>query len=101
MRLIDADALKTEFDRYYDTCFRMYVIADNKSSKDKWEGKSLGVNWGRNIITDAPTVDAVEVVRCAECINRGAMLDNMFYCHTNKRWHEPNHYCGYGRKEGN
>ena len=45
--------------------------------------------------------DIVKVVRCAECINRGTQFDDVFYCHMNKRWHEPNHYCGYGRKEGN
>lgn len=58
MRLIDADALKEVFDERYDSAFMQMHTRDNK---EYWNGVCGGVNWGRNIIADAPTVDAVEV----------------------------------------
>lgn len=54
MRLIDADALRNEYcreclpDKAYDCRF------------DPWCGTMMWVN-------EAPTIDAVPVVRCAEC----------------------------------
>ena len=63
-RLIDANALKALFDERYDDAFiQMYA----RLNKEYWDGVCGGVNWGRNTIADAPTVDAVEVVRCKDC----------------------------------
>ena len=56
MRLIDADALKDSFDERYDSAFMQMHTRDNK---EHWNGVCGGVNWGRNTIADAPTVDAV------------------------------------------
>lgn len=64
-RLIDANALKASFDERYDDAFMQSHTRPNIAW---WEGYSAGVNWGRNTIADAPTVDAVEVVRCKDCI---------------------------------
>ena len=47
MRLIDADALLAEYDRQHEG----------------EPGKA------RKLIEDAPNVDAVEVVRCKECVS--------------------------------
>ena len=47
MRLIDADALLAEYDRQHEG----------------EPGKA------RKLIVDAPNVDAVEVVRCKECVS--------------------------------
>lgn len=58
-RLIDANALKALFDERYDCAFMQSHTRPNIAH---WEGVSIGVNWGRNTIADAPTVDAVEVV---------------------------------------
>ena len=58
-RLIDANALKAIFDERYDTAF---VQERTRENKEHWNGYCTGVNWGRNTIADAPTVDAVEVV---------------------------------------
>ena len=58
MRLIDANALKALFDERYDDAFMQMHTRPNIAH---WEGVSIGVNWGRNTIADAPTVDAVEV----------------------------------------
>ena len=58
-RLIDANALKALFDERYDHAFMQSHTRPNIAH---WEGYSIGVNWGRNTIADAPTVDAVPVV---------------------------------------
>ena len=58
-RLIDANALKAIFDKRYDTAFMQERTRTNAAW---WDGYATGVNWGRNTITDVPTVDAVEVV---------------------------------------
>lgn len=68
-RLIDANALKASFDERYDDAFMQSHTRPNIAW---WEGYSAGVNWGRNTIADAPTVDAVEVVRsCPSAITQG------------------------------
>ena len=56
------------------------------------------------ILREAPTVDAVEVVRCREC-KQGEIDDqdfpNQYYCHAGCGWNEGDFYCAYGeRKEG-
>ena len=55
-------------------------------------------------IEAAPTVDAVEVVRCREC-KQGEIDDQDFpdeyYCHAGCGWNKGDFYCAYGeRKEG-
>lgn len=59
MRIIDADALKALFDERYDDAFMQSHTRPNIAH---WEGYSCGVNWGRNTIADAPTIDAEPVV---------------------------------------
>ena len=55
-------------------------------------------------IESAPTVDAVEVVRCREC-KQGEIDDpdfpDEYYCHEGCGWNKGDFYCAYGeRKEG-
>ena len=57
-----------------------------------------------NCVEDAPTVDAVEVVRCKECVS------SMYFPHTEKCWCkapfgmvgntpvDPNGFCSYGER---
>lgn len=65
MRLIDADALK-EHVKKYTSVFAKY-------------------DWREicEMLNDAPTVDAVEVVRCKDC----------YYCVTEKSFGKVYHYC--------
>ena len=70
MRLIDADALLAEYDRQHEG----------------EPGKA------RKLIEDAPTVDAVEVVRCKDCKHRYSDSwceyvddDDNFYCARGER----------------
>jgi hypothetical protein len=75
MRLIDADALKALFDEQYDTAFMQMHTRDNI---EHWNGVCAGVNWGRNTMAEAPTVDAVPVVHGRwETHNQ---IDSVFYC---------------------
>ena len=55
-------------------------------------------------LNNAPTIDAVPVVRCREC-KQGEIDDpdfpDQYYCHAGCGWNNGNFYCSYGeRKEG-
>ena len=63
-RLIDANALIELFDERNSDIFIQYHTRENK---EYWWGMNGGINWGVNTINNAPTVDAVEVVRCKDC----------------------------------
>lgn len=97
-RLIDANALIS----YIDECsqesrFRVYY------------------GYAKSFIDDAPTVDAVEVVRCRECKHhrdkneqeQKYLVEDILICispdATDDCWNAvwPDHFCSYGeRKEG-
>ena len=81
MRLIDADALEDEF------------------------GVSDADIIAKEIIRDAPTIDAVPVVRCKDCKKRGTQDCAMWYqcsvCEGQWSWETNEGFCSYGeRKEG-
>ena len=51
----------------------------------------------KEFIDDAPTVDAVEVVRCGECKH----ADAYYHCDYSAVWNSKNDYCSHGvRKDG-
>lgn len=61
-------------------------------------------NYAMLILREAPTVDAVEVVRCRNC-KQGEVDDQDFpdeyYCHAGCGWNNGDFYCAYGeRKDG-
>lgn len=95
MRLIDADALLNEFLKRYTERERNrnLVFAACEIKQDF-----------ADMISDFPTVDAVEVVRCREC-KQGEIDDpdfpDEYYCHAGCGWNKGDFYCAYGeRKEG-
>ena len=84
MRLIDADAL---------------IALIKKRIKN-----SMIIGWLCSIIRDAPTIDAVPVIRCKDCIRRYDtdecpmcfLIEGKYYEYTNE-----NGFCDRGeRKEG-
>lgn len=86
MRLINADALK-------DKC---YITVN-------------GVTIGRNNyvmfheIDDAPTIDAVEVVRCKDCKYGEKRIEDYRCWMLDEDWDirfSPMHFCSYGRRKG-
>ena len=79
MRLIDADALLAEYDRQH-------------------EGQT---GTARKLIEDAPTVDAVEVVRCKDCRH----MEKSQYGRYCQIWgmyngHGDDGFCCYGERKG-
>ena len=61
-------------------------------------------NYATLILREAPTVDAVPVVRCRECAIGEIdeqLLPGQYYCRIVDRWNNGDFYCAYGeRKEG-
>ena len=78
MRLIDADALKENF-----------INTDAN-------GINLAIDrYALKCIEDAPTIDAVSVVRCKECVRR---KNNGFCLEHNRYEKNDNGYCNYGER---
>lgn len=80
MRLIDADALGV------GRCSRDILPADYCAG---WNGLI-------NIINDAPTVDAVPVVRCKDCKHYRNYPDGL--CYLCAVCVEPDDFCSYGER---
>ena len=60
-------------------------------------------NYATLILREAPTVDAVEVVRCAQCKHFKRNLENDTYCSSVNGLTDPQEddFCSYGeRKDG-
>ena len=82
MRLIDADNLNFTFDR---CCF---------SEED--EQYVQGVDDAIGVVNNAPTIDAVPVVRCRECIHRdGTPGQPNILC---GQMHDDD-FCSYGQRK--
>lgn len=95
-RLIDANALKASFDEQYDSAFMQMHTRDNK---EYWDGFCGGVNWARNELTDTPTVDVIEGVRCKDCKH---WEDGYFgYCTKVHTAMDYDDYCAYGERKDN
>ena len=76
-RLIDADALSA---RMYHDAF------ETDSDMQKWDsGCWIRYKMFENAIADAPTVDAVEVVRCKDC----------WVFHQDETWNHKKGLCGW------
>lgn len=88
MRLIDIDALTDAIE------------------KTDWYHVNLRWKWVQGaLIENAPTVDAVEVVRCKDC-KHGEVEDpdfqDVYFCHSGCGWNKEDFYCAYGeRRNGN
>lgn len=91
MRLIDADELKKRM------CFK----CSNEFSDEPCEPPDCFI---LEAVKSLPSIDAVPVVRCRECI-QGEEDDlefaDQYYCRAGYGWNKGNFYCAYGeRKEG-
>ena len=88
MRLINADALKEVI------CDNVYPVTDYFNSRD------YGMFWTGGIekaINEAPTIDAVQVVRCKGCRYYESKCDYPF-CYYTENNVEPDGYCSFGEK---
>ena len=77
MRLIDADALKEHIKRYTS------VFA-------KYDWREIC-----EMLNDAPTVDAVPVVRCKDCVY---FWDGVCTAHTDAICTDENEFCSWGER---
>ena len=98
MRLIDVDRLNKPIYAEEDN------ITGSGMSYDEICGYNDGIHIAWNKIEQAPTIDAVPVVRCKDCIRRYDtdecpmcfLIEGKYYEHTNE-----NGFCDRGeRKEG-
>lgn len=89
MRLIDVDALLKEYDG------AEYTI--NKSAYAR--GCNDVIAWSRRTISEAPTIDAVSVVRCKDC-KWFYESDTEICCtkHTGLALARKDDYCSYGER---
>lgn len=93
MRLIDADALKAI--RFHDLPYSPIVPADCDTDEKVYAYK-LGWNDAIDAIVEAaPTVDAVEVVRCKDCFH---FWDGVCKAHIDVIYVDDNGFCSYGER---
>ena len=89
-RLIDANAIEAKIEK----SFRNLIA--NQSRPDL----AAALSYVGDLIIEAPTVDALEVVRCKDC--KHCSVDTMFgscWCHGFSV--KLDHFCSYGeRREG-
>ena len=93
MRLIDADALKKIL-KYYHSAPHVHIAGSGIST-----GLEMGIAGCVSILDNAPTVDAVEVVRCKEC--RSFLEEDGGWCLEMDRSIEINDFCSYGERKDN
>ena len=86
MRLIDADALRDKLQAEIDKV--------NPPFDGVLGSIRCGVRLARNMVEDEPTVDAVEVVRCKDCIYK-----NFRICYAHFAEVREDDYCSRGRKK--
>ena len=96
-RLIYADALAEQVDNLCSDWNENWIGNDNQSFILHSDVSDL--------ISDAPTVDAVEVVRCKDCENwqKPWLVDQTLgVCQVGKKsLTEPYHFCSYGERKCN
>ena len=87
-RLIDANALE----------LATYHIAQESEYARGWNDALYAA------MINAPTIDAVEVVRCKDCLHQTERYGHMECIHGvsyRNTWNKPDFFCAYGeRKEG-
>lgn len=98
MRLVDADERTKAIEhRFCDSC----------NKRNDVQCKSCNVGDILDMLDDAPTVDAVEVVRCKDCENSGDSVietssGSVIHCSYYARYMCIDHFCKHGTpKEAN
>lgn len=95
-RLIDADALLEEIREYIDE----YSLLDENGYHN---GKWCAMKEAEDMLESAPTVDAVEVVRCRDCCYKDkANVNNKGFliCPASGMEITDDDYCSYGKHKG-
>ena len=101
-RLIDANALSEKIGNMKNEITHnrggyRYCSEDEKNEWDKLDDFD-------SLVCDAPTIDAVEVVRCCDCASCKVTFDNVGagHWHCKKRYGfpevDPTDFCSYGER---
>ena len=88
MRLIDADALIP---------IMKYATTDNEIGVFPI---LIGFDAIKKVIDEAQTIDAVEVVRCRDCIHYESDGGALMVCRIDNMVVDDIDYCSYGEREG-
>lgn len=102
-RLIDANALEFEYDPIYGIMNKVLILGGRNVGKTKHIVKTAL----KQMIDNAPTIDAVEVIRCKDCAHSYYEYHGEYlFCkhEKNKSFGSgiivcPNHFCGYGERK--
>ena len=93
MRVIDADAMKRVYQEVlcsHVACIDCSLFMDDKYCRFE------------TMLSEAPTINAIPVVRCREC-NQGEVDDpdfpDEYYCHAGCGWNKGDFYCAYGERK--
>ena len=93
MRLIDADAMKRVYQEVlcsHVACIDCSFFMDDKYCRFE------------TMLSEAPTINAIPVVRCREC-KQGEIDDpdfpDEYYCHAGCGWNKGDFYCAYGERK--
>lgn len=93
MRMIDADAMKIVYQEVlcsHVACIDCSFFMDDKYCRFE------------TMLSEAPTINAIPVVRCREC-NQGEVDDpdfpDQYYCHAGCGWNKGDFYCAYGERK--
>lgn len=95
MRLIDADRLNKPIYAEEDN------ITGSGMSYDEICGYNDGIDIAWNEIDQAPTIDAVPVVRCKDCKKSELVpdFDGLYSCRGKRKpLHDPDDFCNFGVK---
>ena len=84
MRPIDADAL--------NTAVAVFMAENAYLNMTALDALKMVAGW----ISEAPTIGAVPVVRCRECIYCSWQEDNLVYCDNFERDMMPDDFCSVG-----
>ena len=68
-------------------------------AKSKYQDKPVILGWFLRLIRQSPTIDAVPVVRCWECVYATRPGDNIVHCDNFERDMMPDDYCSVGERK--
>lgn len=93
MRLIDADALMIQLEN------RQAVLVKEWGYRDHY---TRGFDEAVDKVGNAPSVDAVEVVRCKDCEHYIKSEENIGgHCREHCMWTNTDDFCSYGERKDN
>lgn len=99
MRLIDADALKESLTETLHRCDEWIENAKDEETRTIAESNYTAFLESILRVKDAPTIDAVPVVRCKECKHWYNDGDAITWCNLSKWACGGNGFCLYGERK--